>query len=132
MPDINWLAALVAAIAAFAAGSLWYSPLMFSKLWQKEVGMSDEKWRSAPVARTMITAFVLMFIAACVLAMFLGRPISLSYGLNAGFHIGLFFVATMLGVHYLFEQRSLKLWLINSGYSTLVFTIIGGVLGAFP
>lgn len=132
MPDINWLAALVAAVAAFAAGSLWYSPLLFSKMWQKEVGMSDADWQGGSVARTMLSAFLLMLIAAIVLAIFLRRPASAVYGLSYGFHIGLFFVATMTGVHYIFERRSLKLWFINAGYSTLVFTIMGGVIGAFP
>jgi hypothetical protein len=131
MPDINWLAVLLAAVAAFAAGAVWYSPVLFSKLWQQEVGMSDEQWRSGPVARYMISAFTLIFVAAAVFAMFIGRSAGWLYGLNAGFHIGLFFVGTMLGVHYLFERQSLKLWLINAGYSTLVFTIIGGVIGAF-
>ena len=49
-----------------------------------------------------------MLIAAIVLAIFLRRPGSALYGLNYGFHVGLFFVATMTGVHYLFERRSLK------------------------
>lgn len=132
MPDINWLAALIAAVAAFAAGSLWYSPLLFSKMWQKEVGMTDEDFQSGSVARTMISAFLLMLIAAIVLAILLRRPGSWLYGLNYGFHIGLFFVGTMSGVHYLFERRSLKLWLINTGYGTLVFMIMGAVIGAFP
>ena len=132
MPDINWLAAFVAAVAAFAAGSLWYSPLLFSKIWQKEVGMSDQDWQGGSVARTMLSAFALMLTAAIVLAMFLRHPGSALYGLNYGFHIGLFFVATMTGVHYLFERRSLKLWLINAGYGTLVFMIMGAVIGAFP
>jgi hypothetical protein len=32
-------------------------------------------------------------------------------------------------VGYLFEGRSLKLWLINAGYFTLMFTIMGALLG---
>jgi hypothetical protein len=36
-----------------------------------------------------------------------------------------------LGVIYLFEQRSLKLWLINSGYQVLSLTLMGAVLGAW-
>lgn len=71
--------------------------------------MTDADWQGGSVARTMIFAFLLMFVAAIVLAMFLGRPVGLFYGLNAGFHIGLFFVGAMTGVHYLFERRSLKL-----------------------
>jgi hypothetical protein len=36
-----------------------------------------------------------------------------------------------LGVIYLFERRSLKLWLINSGYQVLAFALVGAILGAW-
>jgi len=36
-----------------------------------------------------------------------------------------------LGVIYLFEQRSLKLWLINSGYQVVSYTVMGGLIGAW-
>ena len=38
-------------------------------------------------------------------------------------------VAMSLGVIYLVEQRSLKLWLINSGYQVLAYTLMGGLIG---
>jgi hypothetical protein len=34
-----------------------------------------------------------------------------------------------LGVIYLFERRSTRLWLINSGYQVLTLTVMGGVIG---
>jgi hypothetical protein len=37
-------------------------------------------------------------------------------------------VAASFGINYLFERRSLKLFLINGGYHTLQFTIIGLLL----
>jgi hypothetical protein len=38
-------------------------------------------------------------------------------------------VAGSFGINYLFEQRSLRLFLINGGYHTLQYTLIGLVLG---
>ena len=38
-------------------------------------------------------------------------------------------VAASLGISYLFEQRPLKLWLINGGYHTLQFTLYGAIIG---
>lgn len=131
MPEINWVAVSVAAIAAFAAGALWYSPLLFATQWREELGISADASVQVPVARIMIGAFVLIFLATVVFAMFLGPAPGFAFGLGTGFLAGLFWVAAMTGVHYLFEQRSLRLWLINGGYNTVVFTIIGGVLGAF-
>lgn len=35
MHDIHWLAVLAAATATMVLGALWYSPLLFGKLWVK-------------------------------------------------------------------------------------------------
>lgn len=39
---MNWLAIIVAALANFLLGGLWYSPILFGKRWQKENNLSDE------------------------------------------------------------------------------------------
>lgn len=49
----------------------------------------------------------------------------------AGLVTGLGWVAMSLGVIYLFEQRPFKLWLINSGYQVLTYTVMGGILAAW-
>src|SRR6185295_6921441 len=46
---------------------------------------------------------------------FLGAKATLAFGVFAGFATGLGWVAMSLGIVYLFEQRSLKLWLVNGG-----------------
>ena len=129
MAHLNWLAVLVAAVAGFALGGVWYGPL-FGKAWAAEVGMTDERMKSANKARIYGTVFVLNIIAATSLAMFIGQG-DISFGLFAGFMTGLTFVAVALGITYLFEMRSLKLWLINSGYQVLFFTVMGAILGAW-
>ncbi len=48
---------------------------------------------------------------------------------HSGVGVGLFWVATSFGVNYLFELKSLKLWLINAGYHTLQFTLYGLIFG---
>jgi hypothetical protein len=40
-------------------------------------------------------------------------------------------VTASLGMNYLFERKSLRLFLMNGGYHTLQFTLIGAILGAF-
>ena len=53
------------------------------------------------------------------------------FGLFAGFMTGATFVATALGVTFLFEGRPLSLWLIDAGYQTLNFTVMGAILGGW-
>ena len=48
----------------------------------------------------------------------------------AGFVIGgLGFVATSVGVHYLFARKSLNLFLLDGGYWTVEYTVMGAVIG---
>jgi hypothetical protein len=128
---VNWLAILVAALAAFGMGSIWYGPL-FAKAWMREAGVTLEKARSANIPKLFGMVFVLNLIAAGSLAMFIGPSGSWRFGLFAGFMTGLTFISTALGVIYLFESRSLRLWLINGGYQVVSFSVMGTILGAWP
>jgi hypothetical protein len=42
---------------------------------------------------------------------------------------GIAWVSTSFGINYLFERKSLTLFLVNAGYHTLQFTTMGLVLG---
>lgn len=129
MPEVNYIAVLLAALSGFVLGGLWYSPVLFANAWVKEAGMTEEQLKNVNPAKTYGIAFVLCFLAAYVFAFFLGPDAGLHNGLLYGFSAGLFWVAGSFGVNYLFEQKSLKLWLINGGYHTIQFTLIGLILG---
>jgi hypothetical protein len=124
------LAILVAALAGFAVGALWYGPL-FGKDWRRESGITEEKARPANMPKLYGTVLLLNLIAAASLAMFIGPSATWHFGLFAGSMTGLTFVATALGVIYLFESRSLRLWLINAGYQVVIFSVMGLILGAW-
>ena len=128
MPQISILAVIVAAVSVFVLGGLWYSPLLFAKAWQKEAGLSDTQLKSGNKALTFGLAFLLALIAAFVFALFLGPHPAMALALGAGFSAGLCWVAASFGISYLFEQKSLKHFLINGGYHTAQFTLYGLVL----
>ena len=129
MPEINVWAVLAAGISSMVLGALWYSPVLFGKAWSAASGVTEEKARSANMGKTMGTAFVLALIGAFVFAMFLGPKPAPAFATAAGLSAGLCWVAGSFGINYLFEQRSLRLFLINGGYHTLQYTLIGLVLG---
>jgi hypothetical protein len=126
--DINWLAVILAAIAAFLVGAVWYSPLLFAKAWQREVGLSDAALATGNMARTMGGAFALTFVSTLVFHMFLGPSPAIGFAMGAGLAAGLCWVAFAKGVDYLFERRSLKLFLINGGHHAVAYTVMGLVL----
>ena len=102
----------------------------FFKLGSRAAGMTEEQLRARPLAPIYGTTLALNLVAALSLAMFVGGG-DLQFGLFAGFMTGATFVATALGVTFLFEGRPLRLWLIDAGYQTLNFTAMGAILGAW-
>ena len=127
----NPLAILAATVSAFVLGGVWYSPLLFARSWMQAAGLTEEQTRQAPMGKVFGLSLLATLVMALNLAAFIGPKASLGFGLFAGFATGLGWVAMSLGVIYLFERRSFKLWLINSGYLVLAFTAMGAVLGAW-
>jgi Protein of unknown function (DUF1761) len=131
MPLINYWAVLIAAASAFILGGVWYSPILFGRRWLLEVQLSDAQLAQSNKAIIFGTAFVLTFAASWMFAMFLGPKPAFGLAIGAGFAAGLFWVATSFGINYLFARRSLMLFLIDGGYHTVQFSLIGFTIGAF-
>ena len=129
MKDLSIPAILAAAASAFLLGGLWYSPLLFGRAWQRDTSLSDDDLRRRNPALLFGGSFVLSLVAAFVFAMFLGPHPALAFALGAGASAGLCWVAASFGINYLFERRSLRLFLINGGYHALQFTLYGLLLG---
>jgi len=129
MPEVNALAVLAATVGSFVLGGLWYSPMLFGKPWQAAAGLSDERLKAGNPAIIFGGSFVLALIASATFALFLGKEPGFNFGIGAGFCAGLCWVATSFGINALFEHRPLGLTLINAGYHTLQFTLIGAILG---
>lgn len=128
LSTLNFFAILVAALSSFIIGGLWYSPFMFGKAWMAENGFRDEDLEGG-MSKTFALSFVLSLIIAFNLAAFLGPDATFSWGLTAGALAGIGWVATAIGITYLFERKSMRLFLINAGYHAVTFTLMGGILG---
>lgn len=129
--NINYLAVVLAALAAFFLGYLWYT-VLFAKPWQKLIGMKGEgeKSQTPNLGRLLVGSFILELIMAFNLAAFIGPDATWLFGLGAGLAAGLGWVALAFGVNYMFEGKSFKLWLINAGYNVVVFAVMGLIIGA--
>ena len=71
--EINWLAVIVAAIATFLIGGVWYAAL-FAKLWQSLNGYTNEQLMAMKAKRpppvffgTMIVCYLVIALAMAVL-----------------------------------------------------------------
>lgn len=131
MTDINIVAVLLCGASSMILGGLWYSPLLFGRVWQRNAGLSDAELNGGNAALIYGFAFLLSTLAAAVFSLFLGHDLGLAPSVAAGTAAGLCWVAAAFGINYLFERRTLALWLVNGGYHTLQFTLFGLILGLF-
>lgn len=131
LAGVDWLAVVAATISAFILGAIWYSKALFGNAWMQEVGLTEDAVNNANMAMTFGMTFVLQIIAAIAMSAFLGEGSNWMEGLHTGLWIGIFWVATAYGVTYLFEQRSMRLWLINAGYYVVLYAMMGTIIGAF-
>lgn len=129
MPPVDWIASIIAAVSAFVLGGLWYSPALFAKAWQRETGLSDEQLNAASKGKIFGLSFIACLVGAVVFSMFVGPDPALGFAVGAGSAVGVFWVAGSFGVNYLFELKSVKLWLINGGYHAVQFILYGVVFG---
>lgn len=127
---INWLAVIAAAASGLVLGGVWYGAL-FGNVWLKAAGLTREQAMGGNKALMFGGTFVLSLIASATFAMFLGPDVNATAGTLYGLCAGLCWVAASYGISYLFERRPLALWLINGGYHTVQFTLIGLILGAW-
>jgi len=130
---INWLAVIAAGIAAWALGALWYSPVLFGKSWQQETGLTEESLKNTSMAKVFGTSAVLMILMALGLAMFFQGDAEMNWktGMQAGLITGLLFIAPSIGINYLYQRKSLKLWAIDAVYQVLFLALAGAIIGAW-
>ncbi|HEV2212731.1 MAG TPA: DUF1761 domain-containing protein [Gammaproteobacteria bacterium] len=125
------LGIVVAAVAAFMFGALWYSPMLFGHVWARESGTPEEHNPSRKAqARFMAILLALLLVSAAVLDCVLtdwAPGQGLTHGLSVGF-LGGVLAATVVGMDTLFERKSLRLFFINSAYYLFSFIVMGFLL----
>ncbi|MEM1245889.1 MAG: DUF1761 domain-containing protein [Acidobacteriota bacterium] len=129
--DLNWLAVLVAGVAFFMVGSVWYSAL-FGKPWQRLVGI-DPETAGGNLAAIFGTTLVLEILASGALAHLV--QLSGYEGWKAGLHVGLIVglccVAPAIAINNLFQRRPFALTAIDGGHMAVGLAVAGTIVGAW-
>ncbi|CAM1369811.1 conserved membrane hypothetical protein [Tenacibaculum sediminilitoris] len=63
----NFLITVIAALIPMIMGFVWYGPMLFKKVWMKEVGFTDESIKGSNMALIFGLAYVFSFLLAFVL-----------------------------------------------------------------
>ena len=87
--DINLVSVLVAALAGFVVGGLWYSPFLFANQWMLAANVTQEQVDGSNKGKVFGLTFVFLLIIAYCLAAFLAAPeVTVATGALYGFLTG--------------------------------------------
>ena len=119
---IKWLAVIVAGIAYFMLGGLWYSKALFGSKWAalQKMDMNDPNMKKG-VGAIMFYSFILMLLTAIGLAILVVRMdvVLLSGAIKLGLVTGLLFAITSVSISFVYEKKPMALHFITGGYLLL-------------
>ncbi len=129
--EINWIAIIVVALIYFAIHFFWYFPFAFGNLWLKLVGKESEP-KSKIIRDTIImipTSFITVLFISILMNLTGMNDIVSALLLNLILWIG--FVATIAINQTNFNDRGLKLFLLEYGFYLIGFLIAGLILAVW-
>ena len=130
LSELNWLAVLVAAVAYFVLGALWYAPPIFGKVWAAAGGFDLPEPGSRPSAAIYLTPLVGSVLSAIALGMIAkaSDTDTFSEGAVLGIVVAIGFALSISFVTAQFESQKPKpmVWgAVNGGYH-----VVGNLLAA--
>lgn len=133
--DVNYPAVLVAAVATFLLGGLWYSPLLFGRQWVKAHGYGEEQVKAMQkgAGKAYLGSFAAYLVMAWVLANLVGMTGAATAveGAVLGLLCWLGFAATIGLTSHLFSERRPAAYLLDAGYQLCYLLVQGVVLATW-
>ncbi len=118
--NVDLITVVVAAIAAFIVGMIWYSPALFGKKWMKIMGMSEKDMakNKDKMMGVMATSLVLSGIMAYVLAHILAfsQASTLADAVQGAVWVWLGFIVTTTYMGVLYEKKSMDWFIMTVGH----------------
>ena len=132
---LNYLAVIVAGLAHWLVGALWYGAL-FSNKWIELMGWDQQKVaqiQQQGAAKPMLTSLFGALLTTLAQAVIFGRAEvkTLYDGLKIAGFIWLGFVAVIGMDTVLYEERKFMLYGINSSYHLVGLLIAAAILAAW-
>jgi len=129
---MEYLEAIIGGGAAFLLGFLWYSAI-FGKAWQAETGITDEQAQKGMLLTHGLAFLMMVIMSYGVNKVIVHHDLAGQNFIHGGFHgimRGLIFAAPAIAINYLYQKKSLKLYLIDAAYVVLLLGLSGGVMSA--
>jgi len=126
---LNHLAVVVAAVAYFVWGAIWFT--IFGSQWDAMTGVTSMGGASPTV---FIISFLLGLVLAYVIAIALRdstNPNMVRHGIEFAVFMGVGIWMTQLLNIFLYEHRPIGLWLIDGFYVVIGMAIMGAIIGGW-
>jgi hypothetical protein len=129
---INWLAVLVAALAYFVLGAIWYAPPVFGKAWMRASGIEMPESGERPGMGIYIGPFfgcLIATLATALLAAATGTDTA-AEGFVLGLVVGIGYAMTVTLSTAIFETHKPQkgVWFVITSLYHLVGLIIAAVI----
>jgi hypothetical protein len=133
LSQLNLIAVIVSTVIYFILGSLWYSPVLFSKSWMELQKIEPDNMNKGKLP-VMLSVTLVLNLIICIAIGFLVVKTGVNTflgGIKLGLLCGIAFVCTTLGVTFLFENRPFKLFAIDAGYHVTGILIASIILAVW-
>jgi len=128
----NYAAVVVAAVAYWVLGAVWYG-VLFSKPWMALENMSVEQMNSMnPVLPYVITFALNLLIAYSLAQICIWRNAdTIGRGASVGVLLWIGFVGPITFTTYMYEMRPRTLYAINEFFPLAGMVLMGAIIGAW-
>ncbi len=128
--SFNMFAVIVGILVNMIIGTLWYSPLLFGKMWLEMIGKGSDEISKKDANKSMSFAIIPAAVSAFGLAFLVGiaHADTVTDALLIGSLASVVFSGMSALNLVLFEGRSLKLSLLNTGYFVVSWNIVSVII----
>jgi len=135
MPAVNYLAVVIAGVAGFVVGAVWYMPFAFGPLWLRANPHLFQTLESGGRLQRSAAALASSVLQAWVLALCLsyaGREAGLGTALAAALLLWAGFTAAPSLVDCLIARRAFSGWLVDASHRLAAALTMAFLIAAWP
>ncbi|QRN85955.1 DUF1761 domain-containing protein [Clostridia bacterium] len=128
---VSLLALVIGTLLNMGLGALWYSPVLFAKVWMKEAHVTPEDLATSQGKMGMMYGLtgVSALLTSYVIGVFILNLKIMNIAGALGFAILLWLGTNIPAIvkNWSFEGRTIKLGIINHGYDLVVYVLVSMV-----
>jgi hypothetical protein len=137
VPEINYIAVVLATLSSMIVGSIWYAPKVFGNRWMRLSGQSpsgDARDAVRPILVTVVVSFITAWVlagASFISQQFYGGGLLIN-ALVTGVILWAGFTAARLITHDQFDRRPVQLTVLNCAHELVTIVIMALIIGVWP